>query len=192
MGAGIAQVTATAGYETVCYDVDADALDARRGARHDRALRVRARASSAASSTREDADAALRAPVVHRVVRRSRRRRPGRSRRCPRSSSSSSRCSATSTPPRPRARSWRRTRRASRSARSPSVTQRPELVIGWHWASPPAVMRLAEIVRGPAPATRPRRPIVELATACGKNPVVISDSPDGTWGFVANRVVHAR
>ena len=26
MGAGIAQVTATAGYETVCYDVDADAL----------------------------------------------------------------------------------------------------------------------------------------------------------------------
>ena len=27
MGAGIAQVTATAGYETVCYDVDADALE---------------------------------------------------------------------------------------------------------------------------------------------------------------------
>jgi len=27
MGSGIAQVTATAGYETVCYDVDAGALD---------------------------------------------------------------------------------------------------------------------------------------------------------------------
>ena len=27
MGAGIAQVTATAGYETVCYDVDAGALE---------------------------------------------------------------------------------------------------------------------------------------------------------------------
>ena len=26
MGAGIAQVTATAGYETVCYDIDANAL----------------------------------------------------------------------------------------------------------------------------------------------------------------------
>src|SRR5882672_10519673 len=32
MGAGIAQVTATAGYETVCYDVDAGALQ--RGLEH--------------------------------------------------------------------------------------------------------------------------------------------------------------
>src|SRR2546430_13685265 len=32
MGAGIAQVTATAGYETLCYDVDGDALT--RGEEH--------------------------------------------------------------------------------------------------------------------------------------------------------------
>ena len=68
------------------------------------------------------------------------------------------------------------------------VTQRPELVIGWHWASPPLVMRLAEIVRGPATSDATVATIVELATACNKNPVVIKDSPDGTWGFVANRV----
>ncbi len=30
MGSGIAQVTATAGYDTVCYDVSADALKAAR------------------------------------------------------------------------------------------------------------------------------------------------------------------
>src|SRR5439155_4708085 len=50
------------------------------------------------------------------------------------------------------------------------ATQRPELVIGWHWASPPAVMRLAEIVRGPATSDTTTQTIVELATACGKNP----------------------
>jgi 3-hydroxybutyryl-CoA dehydrogenase/3-hydroxyacyl-CoA dehydrogenase len=72
-----------------------------------------------------------------------------------------------------------------------AVTQRPELVIGWHWASPPLVMRLAEIVRGAATSDATVATIVELATACGKNPVVITDSPDGTWGFVANRVYMA-
>ena len=64
MGAGIAQVTATAGYETVCYDVDADALE--RGAS---TSPPGATASSAGVErgklTRGDADAALRPPVVH-------------------------------------------------------------------------------------------------------------------------------
>ena len=41
MGAGIAQVTATAGYETVCYDVDAEALARGAGARDHRSLRLR-------------------------------------------------------------------------------------------------------------------------------------------------------
>jgi 3-hydroxyacyl-CoA dehydrogenase len=31
MGSGIAQVTATAGYETVCYDVDPGALESGKG-----------------------------------------------------------------------------------------------------------------------------------------------------------------
>jgi 3-hydroxybutyryl-CoA dehydrogenase len=71
------------------------------------------------------------------------------------------------------------------------VTQRPERVIGWHWASPPAVMHLAEIVRGPATTDATVAVIVELANVCGKHPVVITDSPNGTWGFVANRVYMA-
>ena len=100
MGAGIAQVTATAGYETVCYDVDADALT--RGEEHvttgrygfERGVergkfdaRGRRRGAGAPSFT-ASFDEAASVDVV--------------SRRCPRSSSSSSRCSATSTPPRPR------------------------------------------------------------------------------------------
>ena len=33
--------------------------------------------------------------------------------------------------------------------------------------------------------------VVDVASACGKHPVVITDSPSGTWGFVANRVYGA-
>jgi 3-hydroxyacyl-CoA dehydrogenase len=71
------------------------------------------------------------------------------------------------------------------------VTTRPELVVGWHWASPPAVMRLAEIVRTNVTSDATVQTIVDVATACGKNPVVITDAPSGTWGFVANRVYAA-
>ncbi len=120
----------------------------RSGARHHRAVRVRARRRA----RQADAGGGRRgagAPLVHR--RRSTRPRTSTSwsRRCPRSSSSSSRSSATSTPPRRAG-----TILASNTSGFPigqiaEVTTRPELVIGWHWASPPAVMRLAEIVRGP-------------------------------------------
>jgi 3-hydroxyacyl-CoA dehydrogenase len=72
-----------------------------------------------------------------------------------------------------------------------SVTGRPELVIGWHWASPPAVMRLAEIVRAESTSDTTVQTVVDVASACGKHPVVITDSPSGTWGFVANRVYGA-
>ena len=43
MGGGIAQVTAIAGYETVCYDIAPDALTLGPRARHDRSLRARRR-----------------------------------------------------------------------------------------------------------------------------------------------------
>ena len=71
------------------------------------------------------------------------------------------------------------------------VTKRPELVIGWHWASPPAVMRMAEIVRTADTSDATVQTVVDVAVACGKNPVVITDAPSGTWGFVANRIYRA-
>jgi len=67
------------------------------------------------------------------------------------------------------------------------ATERPELVVVWHWASPAVVMRLAEIVRGPATADHVVDRVTALAVAAGKNPVVIADSPDH-WGYVANRL----
>ena len=75
-----------------------------------------------------------------------------------------------------------------------AATDRPAQVIGWHWASPPPVMRMAEIVvhaiaQG-ATSDETRDTVVEVARKCGKNPVVVKDNPR-TWGFVANRVYGA-
>ncbi|WP_419941274.1 3-hydroxyacyl-CoA dehydrogenase family protein [Candidatus Palauibacter sp.] len=70
------------------------------------------------------------------------------------------------------------------------ATDRPERVIGWHWATPASVIRVAEIVvhRGTADAVRDA--VVALARRCGKNPEVVQDQPLA-WGFVANRVFSA-
>ncbi len=70
------------------------------------------------------------------------------------------------------------------------ATSTPERVIGWHWASPVPVMKLAEITRGPQTSDATVDTIVRLAAAAGKNPIVIKDQPR-TWGYVANRVYGA-
>jgi 3-hydroxyacyl-CoA dehydrogenase len=70
------------------------------------------------------------------------------------------------------------------------ATDRPERVLTWHWASPPVVMKFAEIV-----VTRTTDPqVLELvrqtAQGCGKNPVVVQDVAT-SWGYVANRIYAA-
>ena len=71
-----------------------------------------------------------------------------------------------------------------------AATRRPDRVIGWHWASPPVVMKFAEIVVTEATSEQTRRIVCEAAEACGKHPVVVNDNPMA-WGFVANRVYGA-
>ena len=71
-----------------------------------------------------------------------------------------------------------------------AATDRPDLVIGWHWASPPPVMRMAEIVVTPETSQAATDAVCELARRCGKNPVVVQDDPIH-WGFVANRIYGA-
>jgi len=70
------------------------------------------------------------------------------------------------------------------------ATERPERVIGWHWASPAFVMRFAEIVVCEATAQEVAERVVEVAARCGKRPVVVKDAPMA-WGFVANRIYFA-
>ncbi len=188
MGSGIAQVTATAGYETVCHDVDADALA--RGREHVTTGRYGLdRGVERGKLTREEADAALSRLTF---------------------SSSFEETAATdlvieAVPERLslKVRVFREldaaagpgTILASNSSGFPiaalaAATDRPERVIGWHWASPAPVMRFAELVRTRDTAEETVAAVRDVATACGKAPVVVRDT-DNAWGFVANRVYFA-
>ncbi len=70
------------------------------------------------------------------------------------------------------------------------ATSRPERTIVWHWASPAFVMKFAEIVVTPQTDEKVTAAVVEVAKRCGKNPIVVKDQPLA-WGFVANRVYGA-
>lgn len=70
------------------------------------------------------------------------------------------------------------------------ATDRPARVLGWHWASPPPVMRLAEIVVTPVTEDAVIAEVVALADRCGKAPVVVKDQPLA-WGYVGNRIYMA-
>jgi 3-hydroxybutyryl-CoA dehydrogenase/3-hydroxyacyl-CoA dehydrogenase len=69
-------------------------------------------------------------------------------------------------------------------------TDRPANVIVWHWASPPVLMKFAEIVVSEDTDPKVIETVREVATGCGKNPVVVKDHPMA-WGYVANRVYAA-
>jgi 3-hydroxybutyryl-CoA dehydrogenase len=71
-----------------------------------------------------------------------------------------------------------------------AATDRPDRVIGWHWASPAPVMKLAEIVVTPETSAATIATVTDAATRYGKHPVVVKDNPV-EWGFVANRVYFA-
>ena len=71
-----------------------------------------------------------------------------------------------------------------------SATNRPEKVLIWHWASPPAVMKFAEIVVREDTNKDAIEAVKALALSCGKRPVVVKDNPMA-WGYVANRVYAA-
>lgn len=71
-----------------------------------------------------------------------------------------------------------------------SQTPHPERMIGWHWCTPGAVRRLAEIIPHPRTSQRTKDFVVELARRAGKNPQIINEHPF-TWGFVSSRMTVA-
>jgi 3-hydroxyacyl-CoA dehydrogenase len=188
MGARIAQVVATAGYEAVCYDIDDTALERareitttgrygfERGVERGKLTRDQADAARerlAFTTTFDDVagtDLVVEAVPEHldlkiRVFRDLDRAAPPG------------------------------TILASNTSGFPitalaAATERPDRVVGWHWASPAPVMRLAEIVRTRDTSDATIDTVTKVAAACGKNPVVVRDAPTA-WGFVANRVYFA-
>ena len=188
MGAGIAQVMAIAGHDVACYDVSAEALEKGRtgvdtgrfgvkgAVERGKLTAAEADAALARVTFTDDLDVAAAVDVVIEAV-------PERldlkvklfrdlDTRCPPSAILASNSSGFPI-----------------SALS-AATERPDRVVGWHWASPAPVMKLAEIVRAPDTSDETVETIVRLATAAGKNPVVVKDAPT-SWGYVANRVYFA-
>jgi 3-hydroxyacyl-CoA dehydrogenase len=188
MGSGIAQVLATAGYQTYSVDRDADALARAEAGVRSGPFGLERRIARGQMSS-EDADAALarlhystdiesladcdlvletvteRLDLKIRVFRQLDRiaRRDA--------------ILATNTS-------------GYSIAAMGAATDRPQLVIGWHWSSPPPVMRLAEITRSPDTSDATVAVVSALAQRCGKRPIVINDAWN-SWGFVTNRALTA-
>jgi 3-hydroxybutyryl-CoA dehydrogenase len=188
MGSGIAQVTATAGYDTVCYDVDAGALDTarehvttgryglERGVERGKVTREQADAALARLTfTSSFDDAAATDLVVEAVPERLELK--VRVFRDLDGSAPDATILASNTS-------------GFSIAGLAAATDRADRVIGWHWASPAPVMRLAEIVSTRETSDETVAAVKDVATKCGKNPVVVKDTPMA-WGFVANRVYFA-
>lgn len=61
---------------------------------------------------------------------------------------------------------------------------RPEYLIGMHFFNPAHIMKLVEVIKGPATKDIVVEVVLKLAKDLGKSPVLVQDSP----GFVVNRV----
>jgi 3-hydroxyacyl-CoA dehydrogenase len=188
MGSGIAQVLAVAGHEVWCYDVDDAAIARAREAVDGGRFGVRSSVERG-KLTAEQADAAL--ARLHFTVDRDE------------AIATDLIIEAIPEQLDLKLRFWHEidqlaepaTVFASNSSGFPiaaiaAVTQRPERVVGWHWASPAPVMRLAEIVRGPDTSDATVDLVVRLAANAGKNPIVVNDTTRA-WGYVANRIYSA-
>ena len=188
MGSGIAQVLAVAGHEVACTDLDESSLDAARQAVDTGRFGVRSAVERGKLTTNQadqalqrltfttDTDALVDRHLVIEAI--------------------------------PelldlKIRFWREldniadseTIFASNSSGFPVVamaaaTERPDRFIGWHWASPAPVMRLAEIVRTRGTSDKTVEAVVAMAEGAGKSPVVVEDT-DTRWGYVTNRVYFA-
>ena len=66
-----------------------------------------------------------------------------------------------------------------------AVARNPERVIGMHFFNPVPVMSLVEVVRGERTSAETVQTVVALAERLGKSPVVVNDFP----GFVSNRIL---
>jgi 3-hydroxybutyryl-CoA dehydrogenase len=188
MGNGIAQVMATAGHEVMCYDVVPEVLTTARETVDSGRFGLQ-RAVERGKLTSGDAAAALgrlhftddvedvyRSDIVIEAVPERFDLKVGTfrelDRHCPEATILASNSSGFAI-----------------SALA-AATDRPDRVVGWHWASPAPVMKMAEIVRTRATSNQTVEAVVELARRAGKNPVVVKDAPM-SWGYVANRIYAA-
>lgn len=67
-------------------------------------------------------------------------------------------------------------------------TQRQDRFANMHFFYPPLVMRLVEVVKGPATSEETAQTVMEISRKIGKEPILLKKE---CYGFVANRVYQA-
>lgn len=187
MGSGIAQVLAVSGFDVFLHDIDATALDRAREAIENGAFGMRA---SVARKRLSNDDFELSRARIHycrdleeacsgtdcliEAVPEDLALKMGVFKRCDRL-----------TPPN----AILTTNTAGLPiAAMAYATDRPGRVLGWHWAQPCIVMKMAEIIVHPGCSPDTVTMVEQFARTCGKNPHVVKDQPR-EWGFVANRIM---
>jgi 3-hydroxybutyryl-CoA dehydrogenase len=66
-----------------------------------------------------------------------------------------------------------------------ACTSRPDKVVGMHFMNPVPLMKLVEVIRGLTTSDETMATVVELSEALGKTPVEAEDYP----GFISNRIL---
>jgi len=189
MGSGIAQVLATAGHEAVCTDVSSEALDKARanvttgryglGKAVERGKLERAEAEAALARlhfTQDLEEAVGASQLVIECVPEDLGLKIELFRRLDRLAADDAVLASNSS--------------GFPVAAMAAATDRPARVLTWHWASPPVVMKFAEIVVTSSTDPAVVELVRETALACGKNPVVVKDVAT-SWGYAANRIYAA-
>jgi 3-hydroxybutyryl-CoA dehydrogenase len=182
MGAGIAQISATAGIETTLYDISASVLDGARARIQDSLDRLVRRERI----TREEADAT--AARIHTVT----------------SSDALRSCEAVIEAA-PEQLELKRELFVHLDAVCPppillatntsslsvteiaNATRHPERCIGLHFFNPPVLMELVEVIPGVRSDRESTDRGIALTKQLGRTPVETRDSP----GFIVNRVIRA-
>ncbi len=67
-----------------------------------------------------------------------------------------------------------------------AASKRPQKVIGTHFFNPPAMMKLIEVIRGLETSDETLQTVLEFAKKCGKETIVCKDSQ----GFVTTRMIN--
>ena len=180
MGAGIAQVLATAGIDVLLYDVAQEQLRVARAA-IERSLARLVQKNALTPDTRDavlgrithgtdlavagDADLLVEAITEDRDAKRDLLRRSSHALG-------------------PRAILASNTSSISITALAGAVAD-PQRVVGMHFFNPVAVMSLVEVVRGQLTSDHTTATVVALSQRLGKTAVVVHDYP----GFVSNRIL---
>jgi 3-hydroxybutyryl-CoA dehydrogenase len=184
MGAGIAQLALEAGHEVVLHDVDEAAIERGRAKIRDglerRAARLeldadtiddwvegrydRLRDGHSLDAVAAEADVVVEAALEDLELKRTLFRTLD-------AASSADTMLATNTS-------------ALSIAAIAEATSQPERVVGLHFFNPAPVMRLVEVVSGPATSQAVAARATALVASWGREPVAVVDSP----GFIVNRV----